>query len=56
MTSLKDEFLLEIDEDITRLLGLQIDWKSKTGEVTISYTGLLECILEAMETNDSNPS
>lgn len=49
ISSLKDEFLLEREEDMAGFLGLQIlhDWDTDT--IALSQTGLIDTILDTME-------
>ena len=48
ITSLMNEFMLEREEDVAAFLGLQIGRESKTGKKTISYSRLIDRILESM--------
>ena len=45
ISSLKDEFLLEREEDMAGFLGLNIS--RKDGTITLTQTGLIDDILEA---------
>ena len=51
---MKDEFLLEKEEDMAGFLGLQIDRTTK-GTVVLTQTGLIDRILVLMELEDCNP-
>ena len=50
---LKEEFLLEKEEDMAGFLGLQID-RSKPGTVVLTQTGLIERILVLMDLETCN--
>ena len=52
--NLKDEFLLEKEEDMAGFLGLQID-RTTPGTVVLTQTGLINRILVLMEMETCNP-
>ena len=54
IVDLKDDFLLEKEEDMAGFLSLQID-RSNKGTVILTQTGLINRILAVMEMQDSNP-
>jgi hypothetical protein len=52
--SLKDEFLLEREEDMAGFLGINITRDKNNDSLTITQTRLIERILTAMEMEDCN--
>ena len=54
INDLKEEFLLDKEEDTAGLLGLQID-RIKPGTFILTQTGLIERMLVLMELEDFNP-
>ena len=51
---LKDNFLLEREDDVAGFLGLQIERDKQRGKITLTQTGLIDRILECMLMQDSN--
>jgi hypothetical protein len=51
---LKDEFLLEREEDMAGFLGINITRDKNNDSLTLTQTGLIERILTAMEMEDCN--
>ena len=54
ISSLKDKFLLEREEDMAGLIGLQIQHNQETETDSSSQTGLVDKILEATEMDNYN--
>ena len=54
--SLKDEFLLEKEDDIAGLLGLSIHRDKSNKTVTLTQEGLINFILHAMQLEDCDPN
>ena len=52
--SLKDEFLLEREDDMAGFLGIKIARNKDNDSLTMTQTGLIERILAAMEMEDYN--
>ena len=52
--NLKEDFLLEKEEDMAGFLGLHMD-RSKSGTVTLMQTGLIDRILTVMYMEEYNP-
>ena len=52
--SLKDEFLLEREDDIAGFLGLKIDRNKTDGTITLTQTGLIDMILSAINMESAN--
>ena len=52
--SLKDEFLLEREEDMAGFLGIHIISDEHNNSLTMTQTGLIERILAAMDMEDCN--
>lgn len=52
--SLKDEFLLEREEDIAGFLGIKITCDEHNNSLTMTQTVLIEQILVAMDMEDFN--
>jgi Reverse transcriptase (RNA-dependent DNA polymerase) len=46
---------LEVEDDVTRFLGVHIDRNKETGEVTLTQKGLIDRILEALQVEDLPP-
>ena len=55
ISSLKDEFLLEREEDMAGFLGLNIQRDVDKGTITLLQTGLIEKILIATKLEECNP-
>ena len=55
IASMKDTFLLEREDDVAGLLGLQIERDVKIGIITLIQTSLINKILESMGMDDSKP-
>ena len=47
--SIKDEFLLEKEEDMPRFLGIEIMRDSENNTITVTQNGLIDRILVAMD-------
>ena len=54
ITSLKDEFLLEREEDMAGFLGLNITRDADKGTITLLQTGLIDKILVATQLDECN--
>ena len=54
--SLKDNFLLERENDMARFLGLQINRNTEDGSVTLAQEDLTDRVLEVMNLHDTNPN
>ena len=52
--SLKDEFLLEKEEDMAGFLGIQIERNPVNNTMSMTQTGLIDRILAAMDMEDCN--
>ena len=52
--SLKDEFLLEREEDMAGFLGINISRNTNNNSLSMTQTGLIGRILAAMDTDDFN--
>ena len=52
--SLKDEFLLEREEDMTGFLGINISRGDENNSLIMTQTGLIERILTAIDMEDYN--
>ena len=52
--SLKDEFLLEREEDMAGFLGINISRDANNKSLSMTQTGLIERILTAMDMEDCN--
>ena len=55
ISSLKEEFLLEREEDMAGFLGLKITRDIKKGTVTLLQTGLIDKVLAATQLEECNP-
>ena len=51
---LKDEFLLEKEEDMARFLGIQIVHDPKNNTITMTQTGLIDKVLASTDMEDCN--
>ena len=54
VNSLKDEFLIEREENMAGFLALQIQRDETAGTIILTQTGLIYKIVEAMGKEDSN--
>ena len=52
---MKDEFILEREEDVTGFLGLQIERDVKTSQINLTQMVLIVIIIEVIEIHDSSP-
>ena len=52
--SMKNEFLLEREEDLARFLDIQIERNKQNNKITLTQTGLTDRILETMDMKDWN--
>ena len=54
--SLKDEFLLNLEEDMASFLGINIERDKENNTLTMTQTGLIDRILTAMDLETCNPT
>ena len=50
--SMKNEFLLEREEDLARFLDIQIERNKQNNKIILTQTGLTDRILETMDMKD----